>query len=137
MAAAAHKLGPGILTFGSTGTEENFAQQCSNVRLEPSVDAEDPINVLSGEELAGDETVAWILAGTLYQRYDAEALQDWCFTNRLTTMPFTFLPTQDAVNEWKGQCRIVPITIGGDVKVRNTSDFEFQVIGEPSMAPVV
>lgn len=136
MAAQAHKLGPGILKFGSTGTEQEFAAQCSNVRLEPSVDTEDPINVLSGEEIAGDETIAWIVAGTLYQRYDADALQDWCFENRLTTLPFIFLPTQDAVNEWKGNCRIVPITIGGDVKVRNTSDFEFQVIGEPTMTAV-
>ena len=136
MAAQAHKLGPGSLKFGSTGTEQEFAAQCSNVRLEPSVDTEDSIAVLSGEELEGDETLTWVVAGTLYQRYDADALQDWCFENRLTTLPFRFIPTQDAVNEWTGSCRIVPITIGGDVKVRNTSDFEFRVIGEPQMVAV-
>lgn len=135
MAAAAHKLGPGSLKFGAVGTEQEFAAQCSNVRLEPSVDSEDNINVLSGEEIEGDETVAWVVAGTLYQRYDADALQDWCFDNRLTTLPFEFVPADTAVNKWTGQARIVPITIGGDVKVRNTSDFEFRLIGEPDMVP--
>lgn len=134
MSAAAHKLGPGSLKFGSTGTEQEFAAQCSNVRLEPSVDSEDNINVLSGEEIEGDETISWVVAGTLYQRYDADALQDWCFEHRLTTLPFTFIPADAAVNQWTGRARIVPITIGGDVKVRNTSDFEFRLIGEPDMS---
>lgn len=133
MAALAHKLGPGSLKFGSVGTEKEFAAQCSNTRLEPSVDSEDNINVLSGEEIAGDETIAWVIAGTLYQRYDADALQDWCFENRLTTLPFEFIPSDVAENKWTGEARIVPITIGGDVKVRNTSDFEFKLIGEPKM----
>lgn len=129
--AKAETLGPGTLKFGATGDEQEFAQQCSNVRLEPSTDTDDSVPVLSGEEIDGDSTETWVIAGTLYQRYDADALQDWCFDNRLTTMPFTFTPKEGAASSWKGQAKITAITIGGDVKVKNTSDFEFTLVGAP------
>lgn len=136
MTALAHKLGPGSLKFGVTGSPKEFAAQCSKVELTPKVDSDDNIPVLSGEEIAGDESIEWTIGGTLYQSYDADSLIRWCFDNRLTTVPFTFLPSDESTDKWSGECRIVPVTIGGEVRKRNTSDFEFKLIGEPEPTTV-
>lgn len=132
MAVSAHRLGPGTLTFGETGTEQQFASQLTNGRIEPSLNEEDPVNVLSGEELAGDDTVSWIIAGTLLQGYTKTDLIHWAFTNRLKLLSFKFVPsTEHSDYGWQGIAKIVPLTAGGDVKTRNTSDFEFKIVGEP------
>lgn len=133
MAVTAHRLGPGSLKLGETGTPTDFSAQATNTRLSPSVDEEDNIPVLSGEEVAGDDTTSWVLAGTLLQSYDIAGLIYWCFENRGKTVPFEFVPsTADAEYGWRGNVKVVPLEVGGDVKTRNTSDFEMKVIGEPT-----
>lgn len=133
MAPKAHRTGPGTLTFGETGTPTEFGAQCTNVRLSPSVNEEDTITVLSGEEIAGDDTIDWTVAGTLLQSFDKAGLIHWCYENRLTTVPFKFIPNnEESEYGWQGSAKIVPLEVGGDVKTRNTSDFEFKCIGEPT-----
>jgi hypothetical protein len=132
MAVKAHRLGPGTLKFGETGTTTEFAAQSTNVRLSPSVNEEDAIPVFSGEELDGDDTVSWVIAGTLLQSFDKAGLLYWANTNALTVVPFDFVPSLEQ-SEFgvRGDAKIVPLEIGGDVKTRNTSDYEFKVIGAP------
>lgn len=133
MTVTAHRLGPGSLKIGETGTPQEFAAQMTNGRLSPSLNEEDAITVLSGEELSGDDTISWVLAGTLLQSYEKAGLLHYCYVNRLTELPFDFVPsTADSDYGWKGTVKIVPLEVGGDVKTRNTSDFEFKVIGEPT-----
>jgi hypothetical protein len=133
MAPKAHRLGPGSLKFGETGTPMEFAAQLTNARISPSINEEDAIDVLSGETIDGDDTIDWVVAGTLHQSFDKAGLVYWCFENRLTVVPFDFVPnTDEADYGWRGNCKIVPIDAGGDVKTKNTSDFEFKVIGEPT-----
>lgn len=133
MTAKAHRTGPGTLTFGETGTPTDFSAQCTNVRLSPSVNEEDNITVLSGEEIPGDDTIDWTIAGTLNQSFDKAGLLFYCYENRLTTVPFKFVPNNDlAEYGWEGTAKIVPLEVGGDVKTKNTSDFEFKCIGEPT-----
>lgn len=133
MPVNAHRLGPGSLKLGETGTPTDFSAQATNARLSPSVDEEDSITVLSGEEIAGDDTTSWVLAGTLHQSYDKTGLIHWCFENRGKTVPFDFVPSNaDSEYGWRGNVKVVPLEVGGDVKTRNTSDFEMKVIGEPT-----
>lgn len=131
MAVTAHKLGPGTLTFGETGTLREFQSQITNARWTPSVDQEDPIPVLSGEEIADDPDFTSVVAGTFLQEYGSEALVKWCYDNKGTVLPFVFKPRDDSALSINGQCQILPVEVGGDVKTRNTTDFEFPVIGEP------
>lgn len=132
MAVKAHRLGPGTLHFGATGTETEFSGQTTNMRLSPSVNEEDAIPVLSGEELAGDDSVDWVVAGTLLQSFDREGLIYWCYENRLTEVPFEFVPNNvESDYGWRGTVKVVPLEVGGDVKTKNTTDFEFRCIGEP------
>ena len=58
MTVNASKLGPGVLTLGETGSPKEFGSQITNARIEPSYDTEDPIPVLSGEEVPGDTGLA-------------------------------------------------------------------------------
>lgn len=133
MAVKAHRLGPGSLKFGETGTAQEFASALTNARLSPSLEEEDNIDVLSGETLDGDDTLEYTLSGTLLQSYDKAGLVHWSHVNRLLVLDFEFIPnTAESDYGWRGKAKIVPLEVGGDVKTRNTSDFEFKVIGEPT-----
>ena len=96
MAVTAHKLGPGVLTLGESGTLKEFTSQVTNARWTPSVDQEDPIHVLSGEQIADDPDISSVIAGTFLQEYGAEALVTWCWEHRGEVLPFSFKPRTDA-----------------------------------------
>lgn len=132
MSASHHRLGPGTLSMGETGTPTDFSAQSINTKLSPEVNEEDAVTVLSGEEIDGDDTVSWKLSGTLNQTYDRAGLIYWCKTNALKKVPFEFIPSlEDSDYGWRGIVKVVPLEVGGDVKKKNTTEFEFKVIGEP------
>lgn len=133
MAVNAHKLGPGTLTFGESSTMKDFQTKVTNARLTPSVDQEDPIPVLSGDEYLEDIEVTSVMAGTFLQDYGSEALVKWCWDHSGETMPFEFQPRSDQGLVISGECQIRPVEIGGDVKTTNTTDFEFPLIGQPDL----
>ncbi|PZE84158.1 hypothetical protein [Curtobacterium sp. MCBD17_032] len=132
MAPKSHTLGPGSLKLGETASQRETAQQLVKFSLEPSSDFEDDVPVLSGETVAGDASTDWALKGTANQDYDLDSFELWCYQQRLQDVPFLFTPSNDLAVSWSGVCTIVPLTVGGDVKKKNTSDFEFRVIGEPT-----
>lgn len=134
-----HKLGPGSLTFGEVASAKEFASQLRNAVLTPDTEEEDPIDVLSGEQIDGDETYTYTIGGTLLDGYTMESLAVWAFENKGTVLPFEFIPNADVTGamKWTGNAKIRPIAHGGDVKTRNENDFEFKVIGEPVPAAVV
>lgn len=131
MAVKAQALGPGTLDIGETGTLQSFASQITNAVLEPSFDAEDNITVLSGEEVAGEETESWVLKGTFLQEYGVGNLLQWCFDNSGTELVFTFKPRTDGALEATGNLVVRAVAVGGDVKTKNTAEFEFKLVGRP------
>lgn len=137
MTVKASTLGPGSLKLGATGSEQEFAAQLSKATLTPSVDMEDDIPTLSGDILDGEDTETWALAGTVFQDYELDSLEDWCFVNKSKVVPFVFTPSNAGSRNYSGSCKVRPITVGGDVKKRNTSDFEFPVIGIPTPGTVI
>lgn len=134
MAIKSTVLGPGTLTIGEEGSEEQFAAQLTNIRLVPNVTTSDPIPVLSGEELDGDDTEIWEMSGTLLQSFDADSLVDWALANKGEKLPFVFVPNTVADRQYTGIVKVQPVTIGGDVKKRNTSDFTWRMTGAPTPA---
>jgi len=125
MAATLHKLGPGQLVFGETGSPTEWGAQVSECTLTPDTDTGDTITVLSGEEITEETTTTWTLEGKLYQSYDADSLIKWCFDHANTDMKFTFRPRSDKPLQASGTVKIQPIAMGGKVKDSNESDFEF------------
>lgn len=136
MTVKSTKLGPGTLSLGDTGSATEFGGQVTNMRITNSVDEEDNIPVLSGEELAGDETYGFELAGTLIQDYETGNLLEWCHENRGKEVPFTFVPNTEAARAIRGRVKVRPVDIGGDVKKTNTSDFTFKGVGDYSFSDV-
>lgn len=130
MPVKSDKLGPGTLSIGATGTAEQWAAQLTSCSVEPSTDSEDPIPVLSGEEVDGDDTDTAELTGTILQSYDAQSLLLWSHENKGLTLPFTFVPNNDGDLQVTGFVKVRRLRIGGDVKTRNTSDFTFPIVGD-------
>lgn len=120
-----HRLGPGKLTFGATGSETEFGALVTNARAVPTANDGETINFLSGDEFidSGDET--WAIEGTLHQDYGPDSLALWAFENSGETVPFTFVPNNANALRVTGNVLVRSIQVGGDVKTRNTSDFSF------------
>lgn len=124
----AHKLGPGVLKFGETGSEIEFGLQCKAVTVEADVEENDDDLVVLAGSLDGDDDVteSYTLSGELYQDYSKSSLIAWCHVNAGKAVPFTFKPNDDQELNVRGTVRIRRLSIGGDVGDRNTSDFEFK-----------
>lgn len=137
MAIASYKMGPGVLTFGVGGAQVASAQvtKCL-VECDESVASTDAIPVLSGEEIAAEEsaTLAWKLTGTVVQDIQAAGLVSYTWDNASVEVPFSFVPNSVEDRAVTGVVRIVPLSIGGDVKARNTSDLSWAIIGTPDLA---
>lgn len=129
------KLKSGVLAFGGA-TPIDFACQATNVRLSPSVDSSgDAVETLCGDTIAADSKTTWALSGTSIQDFDDPAgFVLFCFTQDLTSVPFTWQPNANA-GTWSGTVQVRALEIGGDVNTRLTSDFEFPITGTPTYAP--
>lgn len=122
--ATASKLGPGLLTFGATGSAKEFGGVTSECYLEPEYDKDDDTPVLDGSEVDGDETVKWTLKFTKFQDYSAESLDLWLFQHQGETMPFTFVPSKEGKLQAKGKVKIRAGKLGGEVKKKNNAELE-------------
>lgn len=135
MPAQTYKVGPGVLKLGETGTETDFSCQFSDIALEPSKDSEDAIKVLCGDEIPGDVTYSWALKGTLIQSLKDQGITLYTLSNAGKTVPFVYSP-RTGENGFSGNLVIDPTKIGGEVGKTATADFEFQVVGQPTLVPV-
>ena len=130
----AHKLGPGTLKFGDTGSEQEFASHVTTCTISPSFNEEDPIPTLSGDQFVdGDATFEGTISGEFLQEYTVAGLVKWTWDHNGETVPFVFTPRTDAELSWKGQCVIRPVNVGGEVKTANTAEFEFRVLELPTI----
>lgn len=133
MSAKAATLGPGHLKIGLTGSPREFAAQLTKCAINTDTKSDDPIDTLDGSQVAGEDTYTNALAGTILQDYDLDSLEIYCFDNRGREMPFVFIPSNAGEVQWSGTVKIRPVgSIGGDVKKKNTSDFEFTIVGDPT-----
>lgn len=137
MPVRSDKLGPGVLTFGETASEREWAGQLTKCLVEPTTDTEDSIPVLSGEEVAGDTTDSAELSGTVLQSYDKDSLLLWAHQHHGEVMPFKFVPNAGAELQVTGTVQIQRLAIGGDVKTRNTSDFTYTIIGDYELGEIL
>lgn len=133
MPIKSYKMGPGTLTIGATGAPVDFTSQVTKCTVKWSVDEDDAVPVLSGEELAGEETHTATLAATLIQDLTDGGLVDYTWENKGEQQAFTFVPSSALGRAISGVVKIRPIDVGGDVKKRPTSDIEWPCVGEPTL----
>ena len=131
------KTGPGKLVIGETADLTTFDSQVLSVTLEPDVSTGDSKTVLSGEVAPGDRTEEWKLTGTLLSDFGSEdSLVEYCFTKRGTVQPFKFTPATSSGKEFSGQLTIEAVAVGGDVGETPEPDFEFALVGAPTLAAI-
>ena len=131
-------MGPGTLTIGADALLTNFSSQVRSIKLVPNVSQDDPIPVLSGEELQGDREETFTLEGTLLQDFgQTDSTTEWLWEHRGETHDFVYVPSTAAGKEITGQIIVEAIEIGGEAKTKPESDFEFRVVGEPIIAPII
>lgn len=131
MTVQADKLGPGLLKFGGTGTPQEFGSQAQKVELTPEVDEGDDLTVLSGEVVPGEDEIKYKLGGEFLQDYSGmTSLIVWCKQNEGKVMPFEFVPKSSGGLKVTGEVKIRAVKLGGEVKERNTTEFEFKGVGD-------
>jgi hypothetical protein len=131
MPVAAQTMGPGTFSIGLVGTPLDLTAQVTSLKVTPSAEAEDSLTTLSGESLAGERTYTWTVSGTLIQDLTEDGMFDYTWSNAGDQVPFTFTPSTAAGRDITGTLIVDPLEIGGDVKQKNTVDFEWAVVGQP------
>lgn len=130
MSVKSNRLGPGSLKFGATGDEVEFAVGVRECTVEPETEEGDEMYVLSGDSISEGDEDSYVLTGSILQSYDVDSFILWAHTNHGTDVPFKFTPDNDKDFSVTGTVRVRRVAIGGEVKERNTSDFEFKGIGD-------
>lgn len=139
MTILSYKLGPGTLTIGAGPLDVSAQVTKVQVTPEENVETTDAIDVLSGEQLAEEEEASYkfkLEATFLQDTLATSGLIAYSYAHMGETVPFVFIPNADLDRKVSGSLRVVPLTIGGDVKKRNTSDVSFSIIGTPALADV-
>lgn len=131
MPPKSHSLGPGSLVFGEVGPKQ-FGAQLTKCSITPSTSSEDDVYVLSGETVAGEDTTTWVISGTVLDDYDRDSIAEWALENKGAELPFAFIPNAANTGAWSGVAKVAPIAIGGDVKKKNSNDFSFRLVGDPT-----
>lgn len=129
------KLGPGELLIGETGTELDLSAQMTAVTIVWENDEGDAVNVLSGESLPGDDNFSASLEGTVMQDMSAAGVIDWTWSNKGRVVPIVFRPTGDTAKV-AGRVKVLPVDLGGEVNIKNTSDLTWTFVGEPTFTPI-
>lgn len=141
MATDSYRLGPGTLTLGVGVDDNEYSAQLTNCRVDPTENVEegDDLELLDGSTLEGDDVASYdyTLAGSIVQDLNVDGFTDYTWQNAGVEVGFSFIPNtaRGAAVGITGTCRLVPVTVGGDVKKRNTSDFTFAIIGTPEFTP--
>lgn len=125
-------LGPGSLKIGETASVREWAGDLTKSALTPNTSSEDPMPLLDGSNLDGEDTTSWTFDGTLVDSFNFDSLQNFCIANAGKVLPFVWTPNNAGGTDYSGSLKIRPIAIGGDVKKKNTNDFSFPLIGNPT-----
>lgn len=125
MSVPAHRLGPGILEFGASGTLISFAARARKVEIKHDVDEDDPVPVLSGDEIEGDETETYTIGGSIFQDYSTSSPHAWAHKHAGQIVPWSFTPDADKALKYTGFVKVRRLDVGGDVKARNETEFEW------------
>lgn len=126
-----YKMGPGTLKIGAGPLDVSAQVTACKVAASENVDESDEIPVLSGDEIPAEEdvTLSWAISGTFVQDLALAGVVAYTWDHASEWVTFTFVPNTAADREITGQCRLIPLDAGGDVKSRPTSDFEWAARG--------
>ncbi|WP_115685952.1 hypothetical protein [Corynebacterium senegalense] len=125
-------LGPGSFIIGDIGSTLDLSCQLTAFSIEWEVDAEDPEPTLCGGMIGGARAYTATAKGTVFQDIEADGVIDWSWKHKGSEVPFKFVPAETEKALVTGRVVVDPITLGGDVRTRNKSDFEWGCVGDPT-----
>ncbi|ANA87588.1 major tail protein [Gordonia phage Jeanie] len=129
-------LGPGSLIFGEvTADQLDISCQVTAAKITFDSDKEDDLPTLCGGVITGEKTYTSKLEFSAAQDLEENGLIDWTWANAGKEVPFKFVPLESEVATITGVVVIDPVEFGGDVKKRNISDAEFDLVGLPTFTP--
>ncbi|UEA83102.1 hypothetical protein [Tsukamurella paurometabola] len=130
-------LGPGSLIFGSgTGASLlDISCQVTAAKITFDSDKEDDLPTLCGDTIAGEKLYTSKLEFSAGQDNEKDGLIDWTWKNAGKEVPFTFIPKEGEAAAVNGRVIVDPVEYGGDVKKRNISDAEWDIVGLPTFTP--
>lgn len=135
MAIRAYTVGPGTLTF-SGGKAEQVSSHITAARITTKADRGDNLKVLSGEEIPGESTYSFALEVSCLQDLMVDGLVDFSWNYMGQVVPFVYTPNTANEAMVSGQVVVDPISIGGAVGDRATSDFTWNCVGRPTFSPL-
>lgn len=137
MTVKATKLGPGKLALtasgDSPGSPVDFSAQCRKTEWSPDYKAEDPIDMLSGDQYAEEGKLTSTISGEMLQDYGANSLLKFCNDNAGKEFKFEFIPANSGKLKLSGNLQVTPVSVGGDAGKTNWTSFTFPCIGSVSM----
>lgn len=129
MAINHYTVGPGKLTFSSPAG--SFESQITAARVTVNSKRSDDLKVLSGESIPGESDYTYTLEGSCLQDLKKSGFTEFTWTNMGKPASFSYTPNNKLAAKVEGQVVVDPITIGGTVGERATSDFAFPCVGKP------
>lgn len=129
MAISHYTVGPGKLTFSSPAG--SFESQVTSARVNVSSKRSDDLKVLSGESIQGESDYNFTLEGSCLQDLKKSGFTEYTWNNMGKTATFTYTPNNKLGAKVEGEVVIDPISVGGNVGERATSDFAFPCVGRP------
>lgn len=137
MAVKTTRVGAGTLTLGSAEDLMTLSSQVITCAVEPEGDSEDAQEVLSGEFIEGAYSETFNLTGEFFQDLsDTAGVTEFTWTNSGQVVPFKFVPNTAKGKEVSGNLRVIATKVGGEVGQNATAEFEFPIIGKPSIGAV-
>ncbi len=134
MPVKAQPLGPGTFSLGAALTALDLTAQVTKLTVQWSVNVEDAVETLSGEELEGEPDYNAELSFTVIQDLTEAGMFDYTWANKGSVVPFTFTPNTAAGRTVTGMVRVDPLNLGGDVKKKNTTEATWKCVGQPVLA---
>lgn len=128
-------LGPGSLVFGAVGSELDISCQVTAAKVTFDNDKEDDLPTLCGSTIVGEKSYTAQLEFSAAQDIEADGLIDWTWKNAGAEVPFSFIPKEGETAAVTGVVVVDPVEFGGDVKKRNISDAEWNIVGMPAFTP--
>lgn len=135
MPTKSYVVGKGVLKITTPDKALDLAVQVTSAKITPSVKRDDDIVVLSGATIAGATNYTATLEFTALQDLTANGVIDYSWKNAGQEVQFEFSPAKQGAMKFAGAVIIDPITAGGDVNARATSEVKWNCIGMPSFTP--
>jgi hypothetical protein len=139
MPIATYSVTDGVLEIGAGPLDVSC--QVKSLTIEPTenVTTDEAVHVLCGETLPASDTADYTykMKGSILQDLTTGGFVDYTWNHIGDEVPFTFCPNTTEARQVTGTVRVIPLTIGGESPKRATSDFEWAIIGTPTVGAYV